>query len=101
MNDGGIVSVEKLNEIVDFLQTGFLKPIQETGDIIQDVYTALGQKALINADINRILEEQNNKFNTLKENLDSICNKARNAIQASGDIILNEQQKINDTLGDM
>ncbi len=101
MNDSKIVSVETLNETVDYLQTGFLKPLQDAGDLIQDVYIALGQRALINTDINRILEEQNNKFNALKESLDSICIKAKNAIQTSGDIISSEQQRINDTLGNM
>lgn len=99
MNDKN-VSVKNIQEGIDYLQDQFAKPLVLVGETLIDEYRILNQ-SLINQDIDRLIQDQQNRLDKFKNDLNAICERAKNQMGESSDIVSHEQAEIDNTLSEV
>ena len=99
MNDKN-VSVKNIQEGIDYLQDQFMKPLVLVGETLIDEYRILNQ-SLVNQDIDRLIQEQQQKLDRLKNDLNAICEKAKTQMGESSEVVSHEQAGIDNTLSEM
>ena len=91
------VSVEKIQAGIDYLESQFMKPLVTVGEELIDNYKALNQ-SLQSETINQLIQEQQSKLDELKNELSTICNKAKGQMEDSSNIIQQNQANIDNDL---
>ena len=99
MNDKN-VSVKNIQEGIDYLQDQFMKPLVLVGETLIDEYRILNQ-SLVNQDIDRLIQEQQNKLDNLKNDLNAICERAKTQMGESSEVVSAEQSGIDNTLSEI
>lgn len=94
------VSVEKIQEGIDYLQDEFMRPLTAVGEELIEDYKVLNQ-SLQSEVINRLIVEQQNKLDSLKEELANICAKAKGEMEDSRTVISQNVSEIDDVLGNI
>ena len=94
------VSVEKIQEGIDYLQDEFMRPLTAVGEELIEDYKVLNQ-SLQSEVINRLIVEQQNKLDSLKEELANICAKAKGEMEDSRSVISQNVSEIDDVLGNI
>lgn len=100
MNDNSNVSVEKIQEGIDYLQESFMKPLVSTGQNIIDDYEMLN-KYLHSEKIDVLIKEQKDKLDEIKRELETICNKAKGQMEDSSKRIKQNVANIDSNLGNI
>ena len=94
------VSVQKIQEGIDYLESEFMVPLTKVGGQLIDQYKDLN--TVLNSEtINRLIAEQENKLDELQADLKDICNKAKTTMDDSSKIINENQVNIDDTLSNI
>ena len=94
------VSVQKIQQGIEYLESEFMVPLTKVGGQLIDQYKDLN--TVLNSEtINRLIAEQENKLDDLQKDLRDICNKAKTAMDDSSKIINENQVNIDDTLSNI
>ena len=97
MNTEFNVSVEKIQEGIDYLESEFMSPLTKVGLDLLDEYKDLNS-VLQSEAINSLIKEQQEKLDEIRTDLTDICNKAKSAMDDSSKVIGTNQGNIDDTL---
>ena len=94
------VSVEKIQEGIEYLEDQFMAPLVKVGTQLIDEYKDLNA-VLQSETIDRLIKEQQSKLDELQNDLTDICNKASSAMDDSSKVIGENQTNIDETLGNI
>lgn len=94
------VSVEKIQAGIDYLESEFMNPLVRVGEELIDNYTAMN-RSLQSETIDALIIEQQSKLDELKNELSSICKKAKGQMEDSSNIIQQNQANIDSDLGNI
>lgn len=94
------VSVQKIQEGIEYLEEEFMAPLVKVGTQLIDEYKELNA-VLQSETIDRLIQEQQSKLDELQNDLTDICNKASAAMDDSSKVIGENQANIDDTLSDI
>ena len=100
MNTEFNVSVEKIQEGIDYLESEFMSPLTKVGLDLLDEYKDLNS-VLQSEAINSLIKEQQEKLDEIRTDLTDICNKAKSAMDDSSKVIGTNQGNIDDTLSNI
>lgn len=93
------VNTEKIDAAIEYMKNSFTEPLIKTGeDILQDYNNIATDGSLESAEITPLLQEQQDRINTFKADLESIFNKARGNIEDSNAEIKSDQAAINNEM---
>lgn len=95
------VSVQKIQEGIEYLESEFMVPLTKVGAQLIDHYKVLNNNYLKSDTINKLIGEQENKLDELQNDLRDICNKAKTTMDDSSKIINENQVNIDDTLSNI
>ncbi len=98
MNTEYNVSVEKIQQGIEYMESEFMAPLTKVGLELIDEYRDLNSVLQSDA-INRLIAEQQNKLDEIRNDLTDICNKAKTAMDDSSKVVGENQANIDDTLG--
>lgn len=94
------VSVEKIKEGIEYLETEFTNPLIKVGNQLIDQYKDLN--AVLNSEtINNLIKEQQSKLDDLQNELKRISEKAQSAMDDSSRVIGESQSNIDETLSNI
>lgn len=91
------VSVAKINASIKYLEDQFMAPLDKLGARLIESYTELN-KSLNSDAIKGMISEQQDKLDTIKYSLMTICKKAKGQMELSSDIISKSQETIDEEL---
>ena len=91
------VSVAKINASIQYLEDQFMAPLDKVAARLIENYTELN-KSLNSDAIRGMIAEQQDKLDTIKHNLMTICKKAKGEMEVSSDIISKSQETIDEEL---
>ena len=94
------VSVAKIQAGIDYLESEFMRPLVMVGEELIEDYKAMNQ-SLQSETINALIREQQSKLDELKNELSTICNKAKGQMEDSSNIIQQNQANIDSDLGNI
>ena len=97
MNGKKNVSVEAIQKGIDYLETEFMAPLTKIGENLIDEYTKLNEN-LNSEEIDKQIKEQQNKLDSIKDELERICNKAKVSMDDSSKKVAANQNIIDETL---
>ena len=92
-----VVSVEKIQEGIDYLENQFMNPLIKVGEQLIDEYRMLNQ-SLQSEEVDNLIARQQEELDKLRTDLESICEKAKSAMDDSQVTIQKNQANLNDTL---
>lgn len=91
------VSVEKIKQGIEYLESEFTNPLVKVGTDLIDQYKDLNN-VLQSETINKLIAEQQTKLDDLQAELKRISEKAQSAMDDSSRTIAEQQTNIDDTL---
>lgn len=91
------VSVEKIQQGIDYLEGEFMKPLVDIGNSIIETYQDLN-KVLKSDAIDKLIAEQKTKLEQIQTDLKKICDKAKTSMDDSSSVIKQNQQNIDSVL---
>ena len=91
------VSVQKIQDGIEYIENEFLSPLTKVGTDILDEYKDLNG-VLQSEAIDKLIVEQQNKLDQIQTDLKDIVNKAKEAMSDSSRTINENQVNIDDTL---
>lgn len=91
------VSVEKIKQGIEYLESEFTNPLIKVGTELIDQYKDLNS-VLRSETIDNIIKEQQNKLDELQAELKRISEKAQSAMDDSSRVIGENQNNIDETL---
>ncbi len=94
------VSVEKIQQGIEYLESEFMVPLTKVGGQLIDEYRELNNVLQSDA-INSLIQEQQSKLDELQADLTDICNKAKSAMDDSSKVIGENQTNIDETLSNI
>ena len=94
------VSVEKIQEGIDYLQDQFMKPLVNVGEQLLEDYKSLNS-VLKSPTIDELIVEQQNKLDSINEELNKICAKAKCEMEDSRTVISQNISDMDSTLGNI
>lgn len=94
------VSVEKIKQGIEYLETEFTNPLVKVGTDLIDQYKDLNS-VLRSETIDNIIKEQQNKLDELQAELKRISEKAQSTMDDSSRVIGENQSNIDETLGNI
>ncbi len=100
MNTEYNVSVDKIQQGIEYLESEFMAPLTKVGAQLIDEYKELNGVLQSDA-INSLVAEQQAKLDEIQNDLTDICNKARSAMDDSSKVIGENQENIDDTLSNI
>lgn len=93
------VNTEKIDAAIEYMKNSFTEPLIKTGeDILRDYKDIATDGSLESEEITPLLQEQQDRINTFKADLESIFNKARGNIEDSNAEIKSDQAAINNEM---
>lgn len=91
------VSVEKIKQGIEYLESEFTNPLIKVGTQLIDQYKDLN--TVLNSEtINNLIKEQQQKLDELQSELKRISEKAQSAMDDSSRVIGENQNNIDETL---
>ena len=94
------VSVEKIKQGIEYLETEFTNPLVKVGTDLIDQYKDLNS-VLRSETIDNIIKEQQSKLDELQAELKRISEKAQSTMDDSSRVIGENQSNIDETLGNI
>ena len=94
------VSVDKIQQGIEYLESEFMAPLTKIGVQLIDEYKDLNGVLQSDA-INSLIAEQQGKLDDIQKELTEICNKAKAAMDDSSKVIGENQGNIDDTLSNI
>ena len=94
------VSVEKIQEGIDYLQDQFMKPLVNVGEQLLEDYKSLNS-VLKSSTIDELIVEQQNKLDSINDELNKICAKAKGEMEDSRTVISQNISDMDSTLGNI
>ena len=94
------VSVVKIKEGIEYLESEFTNPLIKVGTELIDQYKDLNS-VLRSETIDNIIKEQQNKLDELQAELKRISEKAQSTMDDSSRVIGENQSNIDETLGNI
>jgi len=91
------VSVEKIKQGIEYLESEFTNPLIKVGANLIDQYKDLNT-VLRSETIDNLIKEQQNKLDELQSELKRISEKAQSAMDDSSRVIGENQNNIDETL---
>lgn len=91
------VSVEKIKQGIEYLESEFTNPLIKVGTDLIDQYKDLNT-VLRSETIDNLIKEQQNKLDELQNELKRISEKAQSAMDDSSRVIGENQNNIDETL---
>ncbi len=98
--NGNNVSVEKIQQGIDYLENQFMRPLEQVGEQLLDNYKEFNN-ALQSEAINRSIQEQQSKLDELRSELEKICAKAKGDMEESSSTVKQNQANIDDVLSNI
>lgn len=94
------VSVEKIQQGIEYLESEFTEPLIKVGTQLIDQYKDLN--AVLDSDtIRNLIEDQQNKLDEIQSELKAISKKAQSAMDDSSRVVKENQANIDETLGNI
>ena len=94
------VSVEKIKQGIEYLESEFTNPLVKVGTELINQYKDLNS-VLKSETIDNLIKEQQNKLDELQAELKRISEKAQSAMDDSSRVVAENQTNIDDTLGNI
>ena len=91
------VSVEKIQQGIEYLESEFMVPLTKVGGQLIEHYKDLNT-VLESETINNLIKEQQNKLDELQVELKGICDRAKTTMDDSSNVIKESQVEIDETI---
>ncbi len=98
MDDNKNVSVDNIEESIEYIREHFMKPLEATGESIIREYENLQTTKLVNEQIRNQIDDQKKRLADIREKLNQISEDSRNRMIQSSETIAYNQRKLNEQM---
>lgn len=96
--DNKNVSVDNIEETIDYIKEHFMKQLENTGESVIKEYENLKTNGMVNQQIDVQIDEQKQRLAQIREKLNEITEKARARMTQSSQDIASEQRKLGEQM---
>ena len=96
--DNKNVSVDNIEETIDYIKEHFMKQLENTGESVIKEYENLKTNGMVNQQIDVQIDEQKQRLAQIREKLNEITERARARMTQSRQDIASEQRKLGEQM---